>query len=453
MHPTTTAEIGGILLWAGVVAALFVLTTPRRAVLVGLVGGWLLLPDLVLEIAGPLPNLTKASITGLGLAGLVLLFDRARLRSLRPRWLDVPMLVWCGGPFITALVNGEGLYEAVSAAGANAIVWGIPYLLGRLYLQDAEGWRDLALAIFIGGLVYVPLCWIEILRSPLLAWQVYGYVPVAIRSAYSFGGWRPIVFMSHGLMVALWMTAATLSGAWLWRAGILPRVGRIPTWILVLVLLLTTLALRSVNAWLLLVAGVGILWLSTRLRTTWLAWGVLALIVVYLAVRASGAWGGQELITLTAGVIPGKINSVSFRLLNERILTQRALQAPLLGWGRFGRSLPPEAIPDSRWIIAFGEQGIVGLTALYSFLLLPMILLLRRVPVTEWAASPYAPAVGLAVILLLYSIDNLANAMPNPVYLLVAGGLLTLPHGAAHLSGRRAGTLLGVPLSAPSPKA
>jgi len=426
-------ETIAILMWLVIALVLFVCTTPRRAILVGLVGGWLFLPTIMIRVPGALPDLTNASITSLVLVTLVLLFDRARLFALRPRWYDLPMLVWCLEPFVTSLVNGEGAYEGISAIIGNTIVWGIPYLLGRLYLQDAEGWRELALAIFLGGLAYVPLCWFEIIAGPQLASLVYGYTSKAVETAFRFGGWRPIVFMGSGLMVALWMTAATVSGFWLWRTGVLPRMWPIPTGILVLLSCITTIALKSVNAWALLIAGIGILWISSRLRTPWLVWGMLALIVLYVGVRAGGLWDGQELTALMTRVLETKTLSVEFRLENERQIAERARQQPVLGWGRWGRAFlrdawgNPSSAADSMWIIAFGQQGTIGLAALGAFLLLPMIFLLRRVPVADWSRPEFAPAVALAFILVLYTEDNLANAMPNPIYMLVAGGLLTLP--------------------------
>jgi hypothetical protein len=37
-----------------------------------------------------------------------------------------------------------------------------------------------------------------------------------------------------------------------------------------------------------------------------------------------------------------------------------------------------------------------------------------------------APAASLAVMLLLYMVDNLLNAMTNPMFMLVAGGIAGL---------------------------
>jgi hypothetical protein len=39
-----------------------------------------------------------------------------------------------------------------------------------------------------------------------------------------FGGWRPTVFMEHGLMVGMWMSMAAMIGLWLWWTGTLKRV-------------------------------------------------------------------------------------------------------------------------------------------------------------------------------------------------------------------------------------
>src|SRR6266536_6437553 len=109
----TLSETFAILLWLVIVLILFVRTTPRRAVLAGLIGGWLFLPNINILVPGALPDLSKASITSLGLFGAVLILDGTRLASLRLRWFDVPMLVWCLFPFITALVNGESVYEGI----------------------------------------------------------------------------------------------------------------------------------------------------------------------------------------------------------------------------------------------------------------------------------------------------------------------------------------------------
>ncbi len=58
---------------------------------------------------------------------------------------------------------------------------------------------------------------------------------------------------------------------------------------------------------------------------------------------------------------------------------------------------------------------------------LPAVLVVRRFPARTWNVAALAPAIALSVILvLLYMIDNLFNAMVYPVFVLVAGGLAGL---------------------------
>jgi tetratricopeptide (TPR) repeat protein len=52
-----------------------------------------------------------------------------------------------------------------------------------------------------------------------------------------------------------------------------------------------------------------------------------------------------------------------------------------------------------------------------------MLLLIRRLPVHAWRTPTLAPTAALASLTNLYAIDCLANAMVNPIYFLVLGGV------------------------------
>ena len=70
---------------------LFAILPPRRAVLVGLLGGWLFLPVARYELSG-LPDYSKFSAISFGLLLGIFLFDLRRLLEFRPRWVDVFMV-------------------------------------------------------------------------------------------------------------------------------------------------------------------------------------------------------------------------------------------------------------------------------------------------------------------------------------------------------------------------
>jgi O-antigen ligase len=81
---------------------------------------------------------------------------------------------------------------------------------------------------------------------------------------------------------------------------------------------------------------------------------------------------------------------------------------------------------DSLWILVLGKHGLVGLASLQLVFLIPVLTLWRRIPPRTWAHPDAVFAWALALVLCVYSIDSLVNAMQNPVYLLIAGGLCGL---------------------------
>src|SRR5690606_11933457 len=122
-----------------------------------------------------LPDWTKMNATTAAVFLGILIFDPARFTMIKWSWLDLPMALWCAWPMITALSMGQGAYEGASFVLDQLMVWGGPYIVGRMYLRDPGAMRELAMAIVIGGLIYVPLCLFEVRMSPQLHRLVYGY--------------------------------------------------------------------------------------------------------------------------------------------------------------------------------------------------------------------------------------------------------------------------------------
>lgn len=205
MSPLVTFLLFG---WPLMTLPLFVLLPARRAVIASLIAGWLFLP--VFRFGDPgLQHYGKIAATVLAPLLGAIIFDPFQLLAFRPRLWDLPALIWCLCPIATSISNDLGFYDGLSNALDNTLLWGVPYFLGRLYFSDLAALRELALGIVIGGLIYVPLCLIEIRMSPQLHRWVYGYYQHSFLQTIKAGGYRPMVFMQHGLAVAVWM----LSGA------------------------------------------------------------------------------------------------------------------------------------------------------------------------------------------------------------------------------------------------
>src|SRR5205823_15018650 len=183
--------------------------------------------------------------TALGVLMGAAIFDTDRLLGFRPRWIDLPMILWCTSVFVSSHNNGLGIYDGCSEAVRQIIIWGLPYVIGRVYFSDLEGIRELAVGIFIGGLIYVPLCWFEVRMSPQLHVWVYGFRQHSFYQNMRDGGYRPMVFMQHGLMVAMWMSMTALIGLVLWRCRSITKLWDIPIAYFVIPLALVALACRS----------------------------------------------------------------------------------------------------------------------------------------------------------------------------------------------------------------
>ncbi|CAB5115672.1 hypothetical protein D3OALGB2SA_2667 [Olavius algarvensis associated proteobacterium Delta 3] len=83
------------------------------------------------------------------------------------------------------------------------------------------------------------------------------------------------------------------------------------------------------------------------------------------------------------------------------------------------------SITDSFWIIVFGKNGLVGLVSVGFVLLLPILVLTKRLSAAEWSLPDNAPAAALSMVLLGFTIDCLVNAMMSPLYFVIAGGLIS----------------------------
>ena len=416
--------------WIPAVLLMFMCLPPRRAVIVALIVGFLFLPVASIKFGEGIPLFNKVTATCLGVLLGSLFFDHTRLLTFRPRWIDLPMIVWCICPFLSSIHNDLGIYDGCSAVLYQTIDWGIPYFIGRVYFSDFDGVQELAVGIFMGGLAYVPFCLYEIRMSPQLHTMIYGFYQHDFAQTIRFGGWRPTVFMEHGLAVGLWMAMASLLGVWLVFSGVVKNILGLNAVACVVLLLITTVLCKSTGATILLATGLAVLFAGRYLRTRLVFVALLLIAPAYMAFRSSSVWDGSTIVALSKEWVgPDRAESLAFRIRNEDMLAAKAFQQPIVGWGRWGRARVYDetgrdiSVTDGFWVITLGACGILGLTTVTLVLLLPASVLARRIPPVEWAKPQYAAPVAMGVMLGLYMIDNLSNAMINPIFILSAGGV------------------------------
>jgi hypothetical protein len=419
-----------MLAWIPVVLWLHAKLPAPRAQIVSFLAAWLFLPVVKFPLSG-LPDYTKTSATTFGVMLGTALFHRERLSAVRLGWFDLPMIVWCLCAFVSSITNDLGVYDGLSGVLTLTIIWGFPYLIGRACFGDAAGQRKLALGIVAGGLIYVPLCLWESRMSPQLHRTLYGSTPGTFENVHRFDGFRPIVFLSNGLELGMWMTATTLLGLWLWWSRTVRKIGPVPFGPLVGLMVVTAVLCRSTGALILMLAGLAVLAAVGRLKSSALVWALILAAPLYMALRGGGHWSGDELVEFTRNHIDeGRASSLEYRMFNENLFVRRAWERIVFGWGGwdrfnvYGEDSPGGATPDGLWVVALGQKGVVGLASLFGAMGLPLLLVALRYPAKSWRRPEVAPTAGLAVIVTLYQLDCLSNGMINPIYAVAIGGAL-----------------------------
>lgn len=445
--------------WLPLVVIAFTLMPPRRAVIGSFVLGWLLLPNYSYVFPG-IPNYTKESASLLGVLLGVAIFDPTRIFQFRLRMVDLPMVLWCLAPIPSSLTVGTGLYDGLSATFAQVVVWGLPYFVGRMYFSDLRTLKELAVGVVLGGLLYVPLCLYEIRFSPQLHTIFYGFHQHSFAQTFRGGGWRPVVFLEHGLMVGMWMSTSALIAYGLWRFRTVTRLGPVAMGTIVLVLTFTMVLVKSLGALLLLVVGILLIELVRSRRAGWPLLHVLVVLpIAYLMSQLLGLWDPSSVAEMFRSYSEDRYGSLQFRFDQERLLLAKAWERPLFGWTPWTfQSVQDQSgeviqvVTDSLWIIVFATRGLFGLITVYAVMLLPVVLGSRRILIRQLRDPRVAPAVVLGLVLGLYAVDHLVNAMINPIYMLLAGGLGTLVVSRSTLATDHSDQRVSDPRMTPAPR-
>lgn len=127
---------------------------------------------------------------------------------------------------------------------------------------------------------------------------------------------------------------------------------------------------------------------------------------------------------------PERALSLQFRFDNEDRLLDRANERPWFGWGTWGRNRIYDpvtgkdlSVTDGDWILTIGTFGWLGYIGIIGLIAYPVILLKRTINNKNIADfTPYTLA--LAVMLMIFMIDQIPNASLNHITYLIAGAVL-----------------------------
>jgi hypothetical protein len=282
---------------------------------------------------------------------------------------------------------------------------------------------------------------LEARLSPQINVWVYGFFQHDFFQTIRMGGYRPVVFLPHGLWVAFFALMAVMAAMAVLRQG--PAMVR-PRQAMVAVYLLGALVIcKSVGVLIYAALLIPVLMVAGR-RGQMLVAAMLAVVVVaYPLLRGMHLVPLEAIVQLANGISADRAYSLQFRVTNEDQLLARAAERAYFGWGGYGRNLILDpvtgkvlTIADGAWIIILGIYGWLGYIAQFGLLALPLVLLGREAWVSRSAVfSPFAGAVAL--IYAANMVDMLPNATLIPFTWAMGGALLGYAEALAR--ARRAG--------------
>jgi hypothetical protein len=217
---------------------------------------------------------------------------------------------------------------------------------------------------------------------------------------------------------------------WLWLTGAVRRVRWLSMSAAAIGVIATAIICRSLGAIALMLVGMGLLWLARQLKSVWPLWIVVLFVPAYMFLRLSGGWSGGGLLEL-AGMAgdQDRVVSLQCRLNSEDQFIRAGWNRPLLGFRNWGNTVQFQdnqqqlAIADALWMIEFTNSGLIGLGCLMIYLLGPPAMMLRQMTRAQWSYPAMLPAVGLAMVVVLWTCDCLFNGMLNPIFMLASGAL------------------------------
>ena len=425
--------------WPFVTLIMYLRMPVRSAVIWSILAGYMLLPAAMsLDLPG-LPGLGKQTIPSL-FGYIYASFMLGRMIPLFPQSTAGRVFVGflLAGPFLTVLTNGDPihlngktlpglrLYDAASMA-VGQLGFLFTWSLGREFLRDSAALRQLAYALVIAFLWYsLPMLY-EVRMSPQLHIRIYGFFQHDFAQMMRQGGFRPIVFLEHGLWIAVLTAMSAMLAVVIGRDAPPERRTRwygAAAYLMILLVLSKSLAALLYAALLIPV----LMFLDGR-RIAQVAMLLGVLVLSYPVVRTLDVFPTDQLLELASRVSVERAQSLQFRFENEDALLARAMERPLFGWGGWERSFIHDpatgetiSTTDGLWVIAMGYSGFTGFIAQFGLLALPIFMLGsayraagREVPVF---------AAGFAVVLAVNLIDLLPNATISPVTWLFSGAML-----------------------------
>ncbi|MFT4150950.1 MAG: hypothetical protein QM656_12205 [Paracoccaceae bacterium] len=411
-----------------------------RALVWTILGGYLVLPPLAALDLPAVPDLNKVTIPNLAAFAFAVFVLKDRISFLPASVTGKGLMVlFVLSPFATVLTNthpvhvaggplpGTSLYDSFASVANQGIVL-LPYFMARRYLAGPEAPRAALAALVAAGLAYSLPMLVEARLSPQINVWVYGFFQHDFFQTIRFGGYRPVVFLPHGLWVAFFAFMAAMAALLPVRER--PGTERPKHLMIALYLLAMIIVCKSAGAAIYALASAPLILFAPARIQILVAGGLAGIVILYPMLRGLHLVPVDWVVSVARSFDADRAYSLAFRINNEELLLAHAAEKPLFGWGGYGRNLlhdpvsgKVETIADGAWIIVLGIYGWLGYLAEFGLLVLPLLLLAREV-LGRGARRVTLATATLALILAMNLADLIPNATEIPFTWLMAGAVL-----------------------------
>ena len=424
------------------------------------VGGYMILPVGTSVDLPLIPPLEKNSIPMLfAILGCWLIKKQPIKYFSSKGWVQVLVVSIFIGVFVTVNLNQEGftiggrvlpgltLHDAVSTA-IGLFLEITPFFIGKQFFRTHKQQLLMFKFLVMAGLLYsIPMLF-EVRMSPQLHTWIYGYFPHSFVQQARGGGFRPVVFMGHGLLVSFFTVVVLISALTLWTNGV--KAGRFSAKKLSYYFFILLILCKSYAS---LLYGVVAFFIikKTKIKTQYLfAVTLVCIAMLYPIMSITKTFPHETIIDIAASLSEDRAGSLKFRFDNESILLAHSSERLYFGWGGWGRNRVYDAetgqdisVTDGSWIIMLGQFGLFGFLGKFGLLAIVVFQAMKSSKLMIVINEKRTMAAH-AILVGLIMIDQLPNSSLSPWLWLLAGVLLGRAENI--LEGKKARNLTGINL-------
>ena len=405
-----------------------------------IIGGYLLLPVGV-EFDFPLiPPLDKKSIPAImAFIGCRYIANK-KVTFVPPPGIERKLIILLFiGSMVTVATNGDpvvepnryipglSFHDTLSTILSHWLML-IPFILGMQIIKTHQDQLQLLRLLVIAGLWYSVLIIFEIRMSPQLHTWLYGFFPHSWGQQIRYGGFRPVVFLGHGLWVSIFifmMLSSIVSIAILKQ-----KLFRFPDKLIIIYFLVLLLLAKGVGSILL---GMSFVLAMIFLKDGMIIKGsqLIAIVAIsYPLLCIADFFPHGHLLGLIESIDSSRAESLRYRFDHESALLDRASQKLLFGWGGWDRNRLEDSVTDGYWVILVGKFGLVGFAAIFG-LMFSSVTRIKGISSAIKSKSETKYMAGISLTMALLMIDQIPNASISPIIWLLIGAQVGRAKGVA----------------------